>query len=64
MKLKVQCDSCSRVHLITVKEQKEVMEITCLNCEKKILYRIPEKKLNDKDKNAFETLMGMFGMRK
>ena len=60
MKLKIQCNFCSRFLLIPIpEEKKDVMEIVCINCKSIIKFRIPEKKKED----PVEKLKNMFGMK-
>ena len=59
MKLKVACSSCSRVHIITLVEEKvaPIMEMNCIFCGAVVKYRIAVQK---KEESAEEMLRKMF----
>jgi uncharacterized Zn finger protein len=65
MKLKVACSSCSRMHLVTVVEEKvaPVMELTCLSCGSIVKYRIAVKKNTERAEEMLKKMMADYGKK-
>lgn len=65
MQIRVKCQSCSRTHLVTVRDDQDVMEVkmfTCLSCNVVIKYRIGKKKEQTReDKNIRSIFDKAFG---